>query len=322
MKPVRRSGKSGSKLLAGWNSLRTMLERGNPRRFFAGRFFKGKTRVIQTAKNSPRRRQIVKRRKRVVMARKKRIAYAATSAVKLALFTAALAVLGIHVLEYMNSSPRFSIAHIAVTGNSHVTARKIITESGIVEGEKIFRINLARSAAAIREIPWIRDVRVQRMLPNEVHIEVTERKPAALVLSKDIFYIDSEAKVVTGYDSSEGIDAPIITAKALGPLKPGDTVEIEGIAEALDIIRLVDTMGVAENMRISEINIDDPANILMIAEQSGANILIGSGDLEGKLWRLARVARTINYNKRLRTANLQKMDMRFEAIVPARFGGS
>jgi cell division protein FtsQ len=319
---VRKPAKKRSRLLLLWSRLRAVLDRGDPRRVFVGKLVKENSKIIQTAKTAPRHQQKVKRRQRVLMARKKRIARAALSAVKLVLFGAALAVLVVHVLGYLHSSPRFSIAHIGVNGNAHATAHAVIQKSGIVEGENIFRFSLADSKAAIEEIPRVRHARVERKLPDEIYIEITERRPLALLLSRDLLCVDEEGEIFAKFHSSEKIDAPIITGRALAGLRVGDTVKAEGIAEALEIIRIMNEMDVQQNIRISEINIDDPANILMVEQRSGANILIGSGDLRGKLWRLARVAETINRDKRLQIANLEGMDMRFEAIVPAKFKDS
>ncbi|UCD56358.1 MAG: FtsQ-type POTRA domain-containing protein [Candidatus Hydrogenedentota bacterium] len=289
---------------------------------FAGKLLGASARTIRTAKSSPRRLQKVKRRQRVLMARKKRVARAAASAVKLLLFGVAVAVLTVDVLDYLHSSPKFSIAHIAVNGNTHVTACEIIAKSGIVEEENIFGVNVRISAAAIREIPWMRDARIQRRFPDEIHIETVERRPVALVLLRELFYIDGEGKVLAKFDCSDGPDVPVITAKALAEAKPGDSISIEGITEALEIAQIINAMDASEKIRISEINVDDPSNILMIAEQSGANIFMGSGDLQGKLWRLAKIAEAIHQNKRFHTANLERIDMRFGAIIPAKFKDS
>ncbi len=319
---ARKSAKKRSRLLRVWDNLRAVLKRGDPTRVFVGKLVKENTKIIQTAKTTPRRRQKVKRRQRVLMARKKRIARAALSAVKLLLFGAALTVLTVNVLRYVRSSPRFSIAHIGVKGNTHTTARAVIQKSGIVEGENIFRVSLADAKAAIEEIPRVRRARVERKLPDEIYIEITERQPLAPLLSSELMCIDDEGEVFAKFSPSEKIDAPIITGRTLAGLKVGDTVKAEGIVEALEIIRIMNEMNVRESIRISEINIDDPANILMVEQQSGANICVGSGDLRGKLWRLARVAETINQDERLQIANLEGMDMRFEAIVPAKFKDS
>jgi hypothetical protein len=77
-----------------------MLQKGDPRRIFVGRFSSEKTRIIQTAKNSPKRRQKVARRQRLIVARKKRIMRAATFSAKLAISAAVLILLAISVFDY------------------------------------------------------------------------------------------------------------------------------------------------------------------------------------------------------------------------------
>lgn len=321
MNALMKSAGEKWRLLTSWDGLRSLLERGNPRRIFVGRLSRDNTRVIRTARSAPRRRQKVRRRKRVLVARKKKVARAVGAVVKVGLSVAAGTFLAVDVYGYMHTSPRFSVTHIAVEGNVHVTAREIIATSGIAEGQNIFRVALVESADAIRQIPWVLDARVRRRLPDQIDIEITERTPVALVLSREILFMDRTGKIVAGYDRSESTDAPFITARDFGPLRPGDTVRTEGIFDALEIVRLMDSTGVADSIPISEINIDDPTNIVMIARRSGANILLGTGDLEGKLWRLARVARAIESNDRLSMEDLEKVDLRFGAIVPAKIEG-
>lgn len=319
---MRRSTRKKSKLKIIWDRLREILKRGDPRRIFVGRFSSERTRIIQTAKTSPKRRQRVVRRQRIMMARKKRIQSAGVTAAKLVLIAVVLTLLAADVIDYLRRSPRFSITHIAVSGNMHVTARDIIAHSGIAEGESLIDVSLADSMTAIREIPWIHDASIRRQFPNRIFIEVTERTPVALVLSKDLYYVDAEGRVIARYEPLKNIDGPIVTTKALGSLSPGDTISIEGFSEVLHLVQLMDTMGISKEIPISEINMDDPSNILMVAEPSGTEIVIGAGNIKGKLWRLTRVSRAIKGKKHLQVANLEKIDMRFDGIVPAKFGDS
>ncbi len=319
---MRKPARLKSKLLAQWYVLRSLLQRGDPRRFFAGKFSHENTKIIQTARNAPRRRQKVSRRTRVLVARKKRVAQATMFTIKLVLWSAALTGLTMHVLGYLSTSSRFSVTHIGVTGNTHVTSDAIIEQSGIIEGESIFRVGLADAAAAIQKIPQIRRAWVQKKLPDEVYIEVAERSPVALVLSSEFLYIDEDRKLFARLGSADEIDAPIITGKALAGFNLGDTIEVEGISEAIEIVKLMNIAKMTDVIRISEINIDVPSNIVMVAEQSGANIFLGTGDIQEKLWRLTKVIDEIRRDKRFQIANLERMDMRFEGIVPAKFKDS
>lgn len=320
MSALIKSAKKRWRLPRLWDGLRGLLKRGDPRRIFVGKFLGGGARVIRTAQNQPHRRQRVRRRKRVLVARRRKVAGTAAACTRLALFVAIAAFVAIEIHGYMHSSPRFLVSHITVEGNVHVTAREVIARSTIAEGQNIFDVNLGKSAEAIREIPWVRDVLVRRHLPGRIYIEITERRPVALVPSEELLLVDETGRIVSVFYAAENVYAPFITARGLGPLKPGDVMRAEGTDEALEIIRLMDSMGVAADIDISEINIDDPMNIVLVARRSGASIFMGTGDMEGKLWRLTRVVRALEKKGSRKVERLEKVDLRFGAIVPTRIG--
>ncbi len=302
------------------DKLLTLLKRSNPRRIFVGKFSSDKTKIIQTARNTPRRRQKVSNRQRVVVAKRKRIASAVVSAVKLSFLLAASMMLTVNIVRYMRSSPRFSISHIGVGGNTHLTAREIIEQAGFAEGRNIFTVSLHDSAASVQQIPRIRSAVVQRRLPGEIYIDVTERNPLALVLADTLFYVDEEGRVLSRLDFSERAPLTVITGKDLPGIDAGHYLEGEDIKNALTLAKTLKEMNLSETLSISEINIGDPQNIFLVAEQSGATVVLGTGDLRGKLWRLAKVAEAITQNKTMDISDLKRVDLRFEAIVPAQFG--
>jgi len=321
MKALKKSAKKKWKLLGLVDALRGLLHRGDPRRIFIGKFSRSGARVIRTAGNQPQRRQKVRCRKRVLVAKRQKITRIAAAAARLSLLAVVAGLLAADVYGYMHSSPRFSIEHIAVDGNVHVTAREIIAQSGIAEGQNIFDIGLDESADAIRRIPWVLDARVRRYPPSQISIDITERVAVALVPARELLLVDETGRIVSGAHNAENVDAPCITSKNFGLLGPGDVVKTEGIGEALKIISLIKSVGVANDIDISEINIDDPSNIVLIAGRSGANIYLGKGDFEGKLWRLTRIVRAIAKNKGRKASDIKKMDLRFGAIVPTRIEG-
>jgi cell division protein FtsQ len=321
MNALIKSAKRKWELFGLLDSLRSLLHKGNPRRIFAGKFSRDGTRVIRTARNAPERRQKVNRRKRVLVARRQKVAGIVGTVVRLSLVAIAAGFIAVDVYGYMHSSPRFSVTHIAVEGNIHVTALEVIARSGIAEGQNIFDISLGESAEAIREIPWVLDARVRRHPPGQITIDINERTPVALVPAGELLLMDDTGRIVAGLNAAENVDAPFITSSKFGRLKPGDVVQTEGIAKALEIIRLMNSMGIAHDIVISEISIDDPRNIVLIAGRSGANIFLGNDDLEGKLWRLGKVVRAIGKNGGRKIADLKKMDLRFGAIVPTRIEG-
>lgn len=301
--------------------LRLFLHRQERRPFFAGRFFSDGTKIIKTARSTPRRRQKVKPRRRIIVARRQKITQAVFLSIKLVITIAGAAFLFMNISHFMLTSPRFAIAHIGVSGNKNVTAQAIIQQSGLSEGMNIFKANLSETATAVTKIPRVKSVVVRRVLPDEVQIEITERQPAAVLLSRQLLLLDKEGKVIERFNPSEDIKAPVITGRKLANLKIGDVAEIAGVSDALQIIQLIGEMNISKSIPVSEINIDNPDNLLLVAEP-GATIYLGAGDFGGKLWRLAKVAEEIKRNDRLKVATLERLDMRFESIVPAKFSGS
>ncbi len=320
MSALIKSARKKWRLLGLWGSLRGVVKKGGPRRVFVGKFPGSGARVIRTAKNEPDRRQKVRPRKRALVARRKKVTGAAGYVTRLTLFVAAAAFVVVSVDRYMSSSPRFLVSHVAVDGNVHITARDVITRSGIAEGQNIFDVDLDESARAIEEIPWVREARVRRRLPGRVYIEITEREPVALVASSELLLMDETGKIVADAYTAGIVDAPLITGGDLGPLRPGDVARAEGMDEAIEVVRLVGSLGVTAYIGVSEINIDDPTNIVIVAKRSGANIYLGTGDMEGKLWRLTRVVRAIEERDSQGATRLEKVDLRFGSTVPTRIG--
>jgi cell division protein FtsQ len=302
--------------------LRRLAFRQDRKPIFAGKFLSDGSKVIQTARNKPQRRQKVKPRQRIVVAKRQKVRRAVSLVIELMISGAAAAALVASVAHFLFTSPRFAVAHIGVTGNKNVTAQTIIEHSGLSEEQNIFEQNIARAAAAITELPRVHSVAVQRKLPDEIKIEIEERQPVALVLAKELLLLDRERKIIDTFDSSDSVNLPVITGKALTDIKVGDTVEADGIEQAIQIIDQMAEFQTAGMMSVSEINIDNPENIVLIAEHTGTSIYMGSKGFRDKLWRLAQVGDEIKRNERLRMTALERVDMRFESIIPAKFSDS
>jgi cell division protein FtsQ len=109
-------------------------------------------------------------------------------------------------------SSLFLIRQVNVTGNQTVPQKDIIDLSGIKIGSNLFDFNAQNSSKAIEIIPRIRSVQIQRHLPNSVVINVTERKPWALIVTNGKSYVIDDQGVC--FDKLNGLDImnlPVIT---------------------------------------------------------------------------------------------------------------
>ena len=138
----------------------------------------------------------------------------------------------------------FDIKQIQVNNNKNVSKDEIIKLSNIKTGSNIFYQNFRKSKNGLKKNPYILDVSFKRKLPDEIEINVTERKAKfyAHVGSK-FAVIDKGSTVIEIRDSIadmnliriDGIDqSKIVIGKTVVPSKDIKTKFINDISELVD----------------------------------------------------------------------------------------
>ena len=108
----------------------------------------------------------------------------------------------------------FRVEHIQVSGMEQYTAWDISQASGIKQGDSLFSLGLPGAAARIKELNYVKDVRIGIRLPNMVIIDITEVRVTYAVRAQDNqwWLLDSSGRVV---EKSEH-DEPDNCTKILG----------------------------------------------------------------------------------------------------------
>ena len=89
---------------------------------------------------------------------------------------------------------------ITVRGNHEVSERTIVGRAAIDAARNVWLQDMGAAAARVREIPYIRDVRISRRLPAFVTIQVNEREPfAAVVSGRARFVVDRDLRLLPRY---------------------------------------------------------------------------------------------------------------------------
>ena len=111
----------------------------------------------QFTKNQRKKERIIKRVKRIVKI---------------------IILLGIIIgaIVFATCSPIFNIQDIEVLNNSKVSSDTIISLSGINKGENIFKFISSNIVNNIKQNAYIEDVKIKRVIPSKVQIEVQERE--------------------------------------------------------------------------------------------------------------------------------------------------
>jgi hypothetical protein len=79
------------------------------------------------------------------------------------------------------NSPLFSVRHLEFDGVTHSDAVARVASAGIGEGALLLWVDTGAIDRAVRTDPWVGDVRVSRVWPDRVVVEVLERRPVVWI---------------------------------------------------------------------------------------------------------------------------------------------
>ena len=92
----------------------------------------------------------------------------------------------------------FRVEHIQVSGMDQYTAWDISLASGIHKGDSLFSLELPAAAAKIKELDYVKDVRIGIRLPNMVIIDITEVRVSYAIKAQgdDWWLVDSSGRII------------------------------------------------------------------------------------------------------------------------------
>lgn len=183
------------------------------------------------------------------------------------------------------SSNFFQIKFIAVNGDNNVTREEIIKLSSIYYGENIFRINKKNSMKSIFQNPYVKMIKIKRVIPDKVVIDVIEREIMAYVPYVGSYLnIDEEGMILEINPAIKRPDLPMVKGLKFETFKVGEHLSIENKEQFSAVTLLIKEIKNAGMLNvISEIDVSDLSNIrLKIKEGITAN-LGGTDNMDYKI---------------------------------------
>lgn len=169
--------------------------------------------------------------------------------------------------------PIFNIQYITVSGAVKNTNEKIIEAVNFQKGDNLFRIKTGESEEAVKKIPDIQSVKINRHIPNRVHITVEENYTFAYFESNNKIYTISGDGDISP-DNNEGKEEIIkITGIMIEELNSTKALPKDSY------IRDLNKSIVEYNLYqyIKEIDLSNPGNMKIILKD---NTIVEFGDIE------------------------------------------
>jgi len=219
-------------------------------------------------------------------------------------------------------NPDYNLAEVAIHTDGPLTRDQIIQATNIHEGKNIFTINLSAARKGLMALPQVDRAEIERILPNKITIDISERKPVAWVAEKDdgdpgsdpgAYLIDHDGILMrVKNEVPDYYHLPVISGFAVNNYEEGETVDLPEVKAALQLIKLT-----GENparYQVRSINVSK-GYCMIVTDERHAKITFPLNNLQAQLDRLALLFANVDSNKR----EIQTVNLLVERNVPVTF---
>ena len=97
------------------------------------------------------------------------------------------------IYRYSQNNNLFIIKSVIVDGNNYIDTDELLNQVFKDNQNNIFSYDIKKLEKKIKELnPFIKNVQIDIIIPEQIHINILEREPVALVVNNDnSFFIDS-----------------------------------------------------------------------------------------------------------------------------------
>ena len=189
--------------------------------------------------------------------------------------TIILGVLGVFALWLFLRLAPVPFGTIIVDGNENMSFDDVYRAAGAYSYVNVVQLSTAGIEERLKKDLRIADATVTREFPATIHIEMTERKPAAIITTLYGFaYVDKTGRVIDLEPQNKGVSLPIMTGKKVDNLLLGDTIDDPTLQAAMIYLQSLppDLL-----KTIAEVNVGNPESIVAYTTDS-VPIRLGKGD--------------------------------------------
>jgi len=190
-----------------------------------------------------------------------------------------------HVL----TSSRFDVTDVEVVGNERRPTDAIASESGIAVGANVFALDLDAARAKLLADPWIADATLARHLPGTIVMQVTERKPAAIVALGDAYLATAEGEPFKRLEPGDPVELPLVTGLRAEDLADDREGAMRTIRRAIDLAAEYDRGPLAKRTPLEEVHVQPDGAFSLVVGHAATELVLGGPPFRRKLDEAARI---------------------------------
>ena len=191
--------------------------------------------------------------------------------------------------EFLLYSPQVALLkpdQVELTGNHIVSREAVLQQFARDRGHSVVRIPLDARRSALEELSWVESASVQRILPNHIRVELTERTPIAFLRNgTELALIDAHG-VILDRARGENLQFPIVTGLSESMPREERGRRMQTYQEFMGA---VDQVRAGSADRVSEIDLANPKDLRVVMtgiaapnDPQAVTIQFGQNDFAGK----------------------------------------
>ena len=192
--------------------------------------------------------------------------------------------------HYALTTPRFSVLEVEVDGANRLSERRVAELGGIEIGQNIFALDTTEAERQLLKDPWVRDVRITRVLPHRLRVELTERRAGALTsIGGRLYLVTPEGEPFKVVGDGDPFDLPLVTGISASLLARDREAAVQRLRTGLRVVRDYERLPVSRIHVAQEVHVGDDGSVVLMIGKDGIALHLGKGPFEKTLAMAARV---------------------------------
>jgi cell division protein FtsQ len=195
--------------------------------------------------------------------------------------------------EGVKKTDLIKLKEIKFEGASTQNELRLRKKIGIQPGEAFWSKSIDAQAKNLKTDPWVEDVQIKRIFPATMLVQITERKPVAVLGNgKGQFkYLDGDNNIIDYADSQN-----ISQAVAKYPVLFGEKLlgDVSLREKALNLVKALPEEGSLSHKDVSDIEFDEEHGFQIRLAKTGILIGLGQDNLPLHLDRARRVVQYLD----------------------------
>jgi len=228
------------------------------------------------------------------------------------LFVFLSAFIGRQYAAWIKNSDSFLIRNVVITGNELISKKDVTQLIGFDSTKTVWDIDLPASEKRITDNTFTEKICITRRFPNELHVQIHEKTPVALLNFKGTLYCMNSERLILPSKPGKMYDLPVLSGPFEGSVNVGQEVTGELVEDGIRLLRMMIEVNPALYSNISEVVVGREQGMVIYTSKA-VPIWFGESIVRQKVRNLEAILNQLKTSNEMKA--VRYIDLRFRGQV-------